>query len=642
MTTIRKGSSLIVSNQIVQDGLCPYVAGASGLLPSGDWYKKAKEKDINSRMIIHIILGLFIFVFITLQEASAESMTFTTDTIIASDEAIAEGEIWTIESGVTLSISPSANITIERGGAIVNNGSIENHGSIVSHSIIDNYGTIENHRSIIGFIDSNFVNDGVIVNHGSIINEGFFGNGGAIENETGGDIANARDFLNFGVITNNGGVRNLDIFENTGAIENNGNMENGENRFFRNNGAIVNNGAINNDGIFANFGNIRNFGALRNFAPSGAFRNSGVIENHDVIGNSGVIENDGAIENHRDGAIENVGDIVNNDRGAIQNLGVIENNNNGAIENFGDIVNSGVINDRCGEFVGEIPTAGDPVVDRCAPQTTINTTPSNPTNNNTPSFTFSGTDASGIAGFECSIDNRTFESCISGDFFGPLADGSHAFRVRAIDNAGNIDTSPALFSWIVDTTPPEMTIDSATDGVGINLLFKEPPTSPSDSLEFTFSADDGLGTGISGFECRLNNATFTPCSSPQMYSGLDLGSYTFSIRAVDKAGNISTTPVLFEWTIQSPSEAINELIQDILEAGYANKVEKSLVAPLKQASPILEDGNPNNDGAACDKLGEFISNLNEKESSGQLKPEDADDFETRAWGIQTAIGCPAS
>jgi len=90
------------------------------------------------------------------------------------------------------------------------------------------------------------------------------------------------------------------------------------------------------------------------------------------------------------------------------------------------------------------------------PDTIIDTNPTDPTNDATPTFTFHGDDGagSGIAIFECRVDADAFAACTSGDSFGPLTDGSHTFEVRAIDNASNTDSTPASYTWLVDLVPP--------------------------------------------------------------------------------------------------------------------------------------------------------------------------------------------
>ena len=103
------------------------------------------------------------------------------------------------------------------------------------------------------------------------------------------------------------------------------------------------------------------------------------------------------------------------------------------------------------------------VSDNIAPQTTINSKPSNPSSDANPIFTFSANEPST---FECKLDGGSFVACTSGDSFGPLADGSHTFYVSATDSAGNLDLSPASNTWTVDTslpTPPSPVIVAAGD-----------------------------------------------------------------------------------------------------------------------------------------------------------------------------------
>jgi hypothetical protein len=91
------------------------------------------------------------------------------------------------------------------------------------------------------------------------------------------------------------------------------------------------------------------------------------------------------------------------------------------------------------------------VSDSTPPQTTIDSKPTNPSSDNTPSFTFSADEP---ATFECKLDGGSFAACTSGDSFGPLADGSHTFEVRASDTAGNTDPTPASYTWTIDTIIP--------------------------------------------------------------------------------------------------------------------------------------------------------------------------------------------
>lgn len=89
-----------------------------------------------------------------------------------------------------------------------------------------------------------------------------------------------------------------------------------------------------------------------------------------------------------------------------------------------------------------------PPVDTAPPETAITTGPADATRSASASFSF----ASEVgAGFECRLDEGGWGPCSSPAAYSGLLDGSHTFRVRAIDGAGNVDASPATWAWSVDT-----------------------------------------------------------------------------------------------------------------------------------------------------------------------------------------------
>jgi hypothetical protein len=85
-------------------------------------------------------------------------------------------------------------------------------------------------------------------------------------------------------------------------------------------------------------------------------------------------------------------------------------------------------------------------IDITLPDTAIDTSPPDPSSPDV-SFTFSSSE--GGSSFECSLDGSAFSACTSPQAYTGLASGAHTFAVRAIDPAGNVDSTPASFSWTV-------------------------------------------------------------------------------------------------------------------------------------------------------------------------------------------------
>ncbi|MGB2952711.1 MAG: chitobiase/beta-hexosaminidase C-terminal domain-containing protein, partial [Gaiellaceae bacterium] len=190
-----------------------------------------------------------------------------------------------------------------------------------------------------------------------------------------------------------------------------------------------------------------------------------------------------------------------------------------------------VVTDNAGNTASDEVTAR--TIDNTAPDTTITNGPSVTVNSSSASFDFT---ASESATFECSLDGGAYSGCSSPAAYSGLADGTHTFRVRATDLAGNTDPTPATSTWTIDTVAPNTTISSGPS---------DPTASTSASLAFT-SSESG-----STFECSLDGGAYSGCSSPAAYSGLADGSHTFSVRATDPAGNTDPTPASLTWTVDS-------------------------------------------------------------------------------------------
>ena len=180
-------------------------------------------------------------------------------------------------------------------------------------------------------------------------------------------------------------------------------------------------------------------------------------------------------------------------------------------------------------------------IDTTAPDTVIDSGPTSPTSSTSASFTFHSTETG--SSFLCSLDGVTPAPCASPTAYSSLAQGSHSFQVAASDAAGNTDASAATFSWTIDLTGPDVTINSVPPN----------PTNQT-SASFGFQSADPTAT----FECQLDTGGFSACTSTQFYPGpLSEGPHTFYVRARDLAGNVSS-PASFTWVVDltAPSTTI--------------------------------------------------------------------------------------
>lgn len=173
--------------------------------------------------------------------------------------------------------------------------------------------------------------------------------------------------------------------------------------------------------------------------------------------------------------------------------------------------------------------------DTTPPETQINSGPADgsTTNGNDATFTYSGSPAIDTDHLECSLDGADFSDCpAAGQSYRDLDDGSHTFSVRAVDEDGNVDPSPASRTWAIDTTSPETTITSGPSGLSL-----------SSKATFAFTSSEAG----SRFQCRVDAGGWNVCTSPMTYDGMSLGNHSFEVRAIDQIGNVDPTPAQLTW-----------------------------------------------------------------------------------------------
>jgi hypothetical protein len=227
-----------------------------------------------------------------------------------------------------------------------------------------------------------------------------------------------------------------------------------------------------------------------------------------------------------------------------------------------------------------------------APDTQIESHPTNPDTSSEAIFTFSIQDSA--ATFECSLDGSIFVDCSNPASYSDLADGTHTFAVRAKDSTGNVDTTPALYTWnIIKPTPTVTNVTPTTEGTitpeatstdnveivqdpGDDLLVMDLEAEGAASLNLVNTSPSYAIAGGPGFILTIVGTGFVDGSStvnlngtPKSTAFVSETEVTIEITAEDilEAGNITLT-------VSNESETSNELTFTIL--GYSPKFNQKL------------------------------------------------------------------
>ena len=206
-----------------------------------------------------------------------------------------------------------------------------------------------------------------------------------------------------------------------------------------------------------------------------------------------------------------------------------DNSHAGAAGNYGSTSTGGNLSEVCSYVT----------LDRAGPVIGTTTgTPGTAAPGQNVAFATSATDAtSGVASYGWAFGDGATATGASVNHAYANA-GSKTATLTVTDNAGNTSTKTVTTNVVApDTTQPDTTI---TDG--------PPASTTATGATFSFTSTKSPAT----FECKLDAGSFAACTTPKAYSGLAVGSHTFSVRAKDGAGNQDPTPAARAWTIAAP------------------------------------------------------------------------------------------
>jgi hypothetical protein len=240
-----------------------------------------------------------------------------------------------------------------------------------------------------------------------------------------------------------------------------------------------------------------------------------------VSGSAGAVEGSAWVIIYSDSRLTNeIGRVQANEDGSFSLISIGDNQ-------YGQVYV--IVQDAAGNKSGKVSVTADII----PPDTTLAPQSSNPTSQTSATFTFTATETGST--FECQIDAGGYAFCTSPQTYTGLSGGSHTFYIRAIDQAGNADSTPDTFTWTIDSQAPDTSITSFP-----------PSLVNSPSVAFEFTCDKIICT----FECQIDAGGYASCVSPQAYTLLD-GTHTFEVRAIDAVGNIDASPASYGWAMET-------------------------------------------------------------------------------------------
>lgn len=176
------------------------------------------------------------------------------------------------------------------------------------------------------------------------------------------------------------------------------------------------------------------------------------------------------------------------------------------------------------------------VLDTVPPDVTLHSGPTGYVSSRSAVFEFSKTESTG--GTQCALDGGEYLPCTSPHEYQQLPDGAHTVAIRANDEAGNVDPTPATRSWTVDLTPPVVGVpahglDTSTDTGAVRVRLRWCATGCSTDVA-RYELQESADGGVTYAAVPLPTATTKTVVRPLQPGA---AKYRYRLRAQDHAGN---------------------------------------------------------------------------------------------------------
>ena len=122
------------------------------------------------------------------------------------------------------------------------------------------------------------------------------------------------------------------------------------------------------------------------------------------------------------------------------------------------------------------------------------------------------------------------------------------FAATATDDAGNRSACSAPLTYVEDSVAPQTSITRGPAAKAVAARRRSRHRPRQFRAAFAFAADDSSAS----FRCRFDGAAPAPCTSPLLRRNLKVGSHSFSVYAVDRAGNADATPAARHFKLAAP------------------------------------------------------------------------------------------